>query len=109
MAVINSIKTRPVINQNQYFGKTSRNQSLLESHYNSLQNANETSFLENNIFQAFGKKVKEAFKFVIPDNINTERVKEEAKLVDREISNFVESGQYELMKNHNDVRINYII
>lgn len=83
-----------------------KQENLIDRYVNSAQEASKASMVDNSILRAFGQKVKKMVNLINPKKLNTPEVIQEAKKVDMEITQYVQSGAYEKEFKHNS--INYV-
>ena len=77
-----------------------KQESLIDRYVNSAYEASKASIVDNSLFSAFGQKVKKVINLINPKEINSNDVINEAKNVDREISQYVQSGAYDKEIQH---------
>ena len=77
-----------------------KQESLIDRYVNSAYEASKESIVDNSLFSAFGQKVKKVINLINPKEINSNDVINEAKNVDREISQYVQSGAYDKEIQH---------
>lgn len=79
---------------------TAKQESLIDRYVNSAYEASKSSMVDNSIFSAFGQKVKKMMNLINPKEINKKEVINEAQNVDKELSQYVQSGAYEKEIKH---------
>lgn len=77
-----------------------KQESLIDRYVNSAYEASKASIVDNSLFSAFGQKVKKVMNLINPKDINSSDVINEARNVDREITQYVQSGAYEKEIKH---------
>lgn len=77
-----------------------KQESLIDRYVNSAYEASKSSMVENSLFSAFGQKVKKMMNLINPKEINKKEVINEAQNVDKELSQYVQSGAYEKEIKH---------
>ena len=77
-----------------------KQESLIDRYVNSAYEASKSSMVENSLFSAFGQKVKKMMNLINPKEINKIEIINEAQNVDKELSQYVQSGAYEKEIKH---------
>ncbi len=77
-----------------------KQESLIDRYVNSAYEANRSSIVDNSLFSAFGQKVKKMINLINPKDINRKEVIAEAQNVDKEITQYVQSGAYDKEIQH---------
>ncbi len=77
-----------------------KQESLIDKYVNSAYEASKASFVDNSLFSAFGQKVKKMMNLINPKDINRKEVVAEAQNVDKEITQYVQSGAYDKEIKH---------
>ena len=71
-----------------------KQENLVDRYVNSAYEASKASIVDNSLFSAFGQKVKKVINLINPKELTRKEVIAEAKNVDREITQYVNSGAY---------------
>lgn len=80
-----------------------KQESLIDRYVNSAYEASKASMVDNSLFSAFGQKVKKLMSLINPKEINKKEVINEAQNVDKELSQYVQSGAYDKEIQHKAV------